>query len=347
VPPDRPRSSRRSPLRQLLKAGLILFTRLARGLERVSPRLDGLLREIVARAYDAQETRLLHETVVTMRVGEARFRLCLVRGHRVAHEYASLAQRDEPYEPLATACLTRALGGLPDPVFMDIGAFMGYFTCYAAALLRDRRPVFAVESNPVFCAAIEQSLALNGFRNATVLPAALADRPRPVTVSDAAVLPGDGAASRGAVVEAVTLDELCARNGIAPTVLKIDVHGAEGGVVGGMSRVCRESVQLVLLELHALALYGPHSPGVTRLGLLDALDGYGFASFHLAGHRGLRQTGMTGFFDQGRFAYVPVTPETRELLLFDRAQDVLIVASKDPELTRLLGPPIDLGTAVG
>jgi hypothetical protein len=53
---------------------------------------------------------------------------------------------------------------------------MGYFTCYAAALLRDQRPVSAVESNPVFCNAIRQAATLNGFTRVRVLQAALSDR---------------------------------------------------------------------------------------------------------------------------------------------------------------------------
>ena len=248
---------------------------------------------------------------------------------------------------MATLCLTRLLQELPDPVFMDIGAFIGYFSCYAAALQRDERPVFAVESNPRFSDAIEQAVALNGFERLRVLREALADHSTAVTIDDTAVLstsePGPGRRT----VQAISLDDLCARERIAPTVLKIDVHGAEGNVIRGMSRVCRESVEIVLLELHALHFYKPYSPGITRLELLDLLEEYGFSLYYVAGHRWERNSGISAYLEEGRFAYVPLTRETRQFLLFDRPLDVLILASKAADLAALLGPAVDICTAIG
>jgi len=338
----------RSPARRVLRAGFSLLAALSRLLERVSPSLNDVLFESFESAYELErQVMIARQEVITVVVGETRFQLCVIGGHEIAHaDYLPLAGNGEVYEPVATACLTHLLRGLPDPVFVDVGAFIGYFTCYGAALLADRRPVFAVESNPVFCEAIRQAVRLNGFRHVRVLEAALADHSGSVTVDDTAVLPMDGSRSSGQAVQAVTFDDLCAREGIAPTVLKIDVHGAEGTVLRGMSRVCRESVQAVLLELHALRFFEPHSPGVSRLDLLELLEELGFSLFHVAGHRWERSSGIAHYLEQGRFAYVPLTRETRELLLFDRPVDVLVLASKvDP--AGLLGPSVELAAAVG
>jgi hypothetical protein len=56
---------------------------------------------------------------------------------------------------------------------------------------------------------------------------------------------------------------------------------------------------------------------------------------------------MKAHLEQGRFAYVPVTAVNRELLLLDRQVEVLILASKIRDLTEILGPSVDLPTAVG
>jgi hypothetical protein len=44
---------------------------------------------------------------------------------------------------------------------------------------------------------------------------------------------------------------------------------------------------------------------------------------------------------------VPVTAQTTQLLLFYRPGDMLILASKIPDLAAPLGPSVDLATAVG
>jgi hypothetical protein len=56
---------------------------------------------------------------------------------------------------------------------------------------------------------------------------------------------------------------------------------------------------------------------------------------------------MATYLEEDRFAYVPLTRETRELLLFDRPLDVLVIASKTPGLAELLEPSVDISTAVG
>src|SRR5919198_2394166 len=150
-------------LRRLLKVGVPLFARFSRSLERISPRLGDLLLEITETAHNVQQQSMIARREVTLHVGETTFRVCLAGGREVAGEYLSLAAKGEVYEPVATACLTRLLQRLPEPTFVDVGAYAGYFTCYAASLLGDRRPVFAVESNPIFCEAIRHAVALNGF----------------------------------------------------------------------------------------------------------------------------------------------------------------------------------------
>jgi FkbM family methyltransferase len=51
-------------------------------------------------------------------------------------------------------------------------------------------------------------------------------------------------------VRGITFDAWCRETGVFPTVVKIDVHGGEGMVLGGMKEALRGSVRHVFLELH-------------------------------------------------------------------------------------------------
>ena len=61
------------------------------------------------------------------------------------------------------ARLTRLLQRTATPQFMDPGAFLGYYACYASALLGGREEVHAIESNPLYANAIRESARVNGF----------------------------------------------------------------------------------------------------------------------------------------------------------------------------------------
>jgi FkbM family methyltransferase len=323
---------------------------------RVCRVLDGAAPGVTDRLGAALETahtyhraiRIGRSDVLTMRVGETRFRLCLAGGSEEAHRvYVPLAREGKTYEPTLIACLSQFLLRLPDPAFMDVGAFMGYFTFYAAALLKDQRPVWAVESNPVHCRALRRAVALNSFTRVQVLQAALSDRPRVVTIDDTAVVPAQERGRRGPSVQAITLDELCAQRSIAPTILKMDVYGAEGMVMRGMSRLLHETIRVVLLELHPVHECQLYSPGFTRAGIINCLERFGFSVYHVAGHRGDDHSGLAAYREQGRFAYLPVTAATLQPLLFDRSLEVLILACKGLGVGEFLGPPVDLEAVVG
>jgi hypothetical protein len=105
-----------------------------------------------------------------------------------------------------------------------------------------------------------------------------------------------------------------------------------------MSRLLRDAIQVILLELHALHEYQPHSPDVTRVELLEWLEQCGFSVFHVAGHVWEHLSGLKTHLEQGRFAYVPVTAATRQQLLYDRPVEILMVASKTPDTERAPRP---------
>lgn len=100
-------------------------------------------------------------------------------------------------------------------------------------------------------------------------------------------------------VAGVALDEWASDHDFWPTVVKIDVHGAEGLVLRGMKEALARSVRHVLLELHTPDMLVDSS----HREIVELLEGAGFDLFEVRGFR--RHTGTL----------VPVTGQVRDDLL--------------------------------
>lgn len=306
-----------------------------RWLNRAAPRLvrfgSRILKEELARS------RLADPAAVRIAVGDVRFMLSLTGAHQEGPDYERFSKTGDAYEPIMLACLTRLLQRSPPPRFMDVGAYLGYYTCYVSALLGDQQDVYAVESNPLYADAIRESVRINGFSRVGVFQAALSDRVEPVGIDGLTIR--HGADAKDAVLT-VTLDDLCDRNRLRPTVIKMDVHGAEGKILLGMPNTLA-NVDVVLLELHRLAWLQQYSPGVTRAETLDALENAGLKLHYVAGHsRGAPKYARPDFQEltAGRgYSYRRLDRQARDLLLFDRL-DEFVIALRHDSIEALLGP---------
>jgi FkbM family methyltransferase len=212
-----------------------------------------------------------------------RFDLYVVEGAPWAHRvYSRWADGTEVFELVMLECLTRLLGQAQRPVFMDVGAFMGHYACYAAALLGDTEDVYAVESNPHYHACILRSIELNGFSRVKVFNAVLSDTVEAAAIEGQTVRLFDDS---GETNQTVTLDELCGREGISPSVIKIDVHGSEGKVLMGAREVIGRSAEYILLELHPRQTLREYSAEIDWHDILALFWQLGFHVFQIAGHR--------------------------------------------------------------
>ena len=132
----------------------------------------------------------------------------------------------------------------PNDVFFDVGAHIGFFSICAGAL---GARVVAVEPCPRSAARLRTNVRLNGL-DAVVVEAAAWDEGGSVGLADGgsskelSVIPGDD-------VVATTLDDIAERHGM-PTVMKLDVEGAESRVLAGARRILAEASPIVLCELH-------------------------------------------------------------------------------------------------
>jgi FkbM family methyltransferase len=171
---------------------------------------------------------------------------------------------------------------LPEPGrVVDLGAHIGTFTLYAAALGHE---VAAVDASARNVALLRQSVAANAFRRVHVVHAAVSDAPGelrftefgPYGVVSTPLLDWPTVA-----VKAVTLDGLLDDLGWdGVDVVKMDIEGSEIAALRGMrNALSRERTRLILESNgHTLNLFG-HSPGT----LLEELCAAGYRTWQVRG----------------------------------------------------------------
>ena len=162
--------------------------------------------------------------------------------------------RNGTFEPEETALIARLLDRVDR--FIDIGANLGYYTCVA---LQKGRRVLAVEPQPLNLKGLYRNLLSNGWQDRVeVMPVALSDAPGLLTLYGASGPSASllrnwaGYSPRYSQVVAVsTLDNLVAGRFEGERLLiKIDVEGAEYGVLRGAAATLQRDVRPVwLLEV--------------------------------------------------------------------------------------------------
>ncbi|WP_306332749.1 FkbM family methyltransferase [Streptomyces sp. KL118A] len=167
-------------------------------------------------------------------------------GHRFAVDTQDLIQRYVylfgAWEPHMTRWLRGRLGA--GDVFVDVGANVGYFAVLGAGLVGPRGRVVAIEASPAFHDRLLRNAELNGHANIRAVNAAVSDAHKRLTFILASsnnmgansIVPYDGPAESTFEAEASPLPELLEPAELAEArVIKIDVEGAEGGVVRGLA----------------------------------------------------------------------------------------------------------------
>jgi FkbM family methyltransferase len=148
----------------------------------------------------------------------------------------------------------------PGDHFVDAGANIGYFTLSAARFVGASGRVDAFEPQPQNLARLRTNLARNNLSDCVrVHPVALSDRAGEVQIYTAAddvdnhgtssifreaAWDASGRAVQSIAVRAERMDEMLA--GTKPTLIKMDVEGAEPLVAGGVSGLLETSPQIIL-----------------------------------------------------------------------------------------------------
>ncbi|EPH46298.1 FkbM family methyltransferase [Streptomyces aurantiacus] len=167
-------------------------------------------------------------------------------GARLAVDTRDLIQRYVymfgVWEPNMTRWLRSRLR--PGDTFVDVGANIGYFSVLASRLVGPAGRVVAVEASPAFHERLLGQVRLNACGNVRAVNAAVSDREETLTFILASshnmgansIVPYAGPAESTFDIEARPLPELLTHEEITTArVVKIDVEGAEGGVIRGMA----------------------------------------------------------------------------------------------------------------
>lgn len=195
----------------------------------------------------------------------------------------------------------RALVRPGDTVF-DVGAHIGRFSLLIEQLVGPAGRIFAFEPVPDTYWSLRECLALNRSTRVIAEQAAICDRvgqaqmncfapalsswntlgtPVMKTPAGQAVVPGEQV-----VVPALTLDHICARDGIERIdFLKVDVEGFEAAVFRGAARLLREQrIGRICFEISQAPLAGAGSSAREVFGVLES-HGYSIYQYEPQGRR--------------------------------------------------------------
>jgi len=135
--------------------------------------------------------------------------------------------------------------------FLDLGAFMGYYSCLLGKLFESRDITFhAIESNQVYCNLINKNIEENKLSNVNLINATLSDKSETLYIENESVKKNN-TNNQLSKTQSTTLDSICKQFSIKPEIMKIDVHGFEGKVLNGFKNNLVENSKVILLELHS------------------------------------------------------------------------------------------------
>lgn len=142
----------------------------------------------------------------------------------------------------------------PGSLVIDVGANVGFFSLRFAKWVGVNGRVIAIEPEERNCANLASAIEREGVAHRVdVRKAVAAAAPGQMRLEINPLHPADHKLSRdgtGVVVEAVTVDGLVQESGFVPSLIKIDVQGAEMLVLEGASSVLKTTHPALFVELH-------------------------------------------------------------------------------------------------
>lgn len=170
--------------------------------------------------------------------------------------------------------------------FLDVGANIGYYTALASARVGAQGKIVALEPDPENFRFLERTVAANPARNITCIQKAASDAAGTLRLYISATNRGDNRlwayedSDDSYDVEVSTVDNMLAERGIRSVdLVKMDVQGYEGRVLGGMTETLGRSERLILLT--EFWPFGLRSAGTAPEAVLETLRRYGMRLYTL------------------------------------------------------------------
>lgn len=174
----------------------------------------------------------------------------------------------------------------PDDIFWDIGANLGVYSCLASDKVREG-DIISVEPNPQNADLLRTNLSLNDATNAKTLEIAISDSNGTIDFSvpqrqdfspRGTIAPNDNEEIKTVEIEQRRLQQAIEEFDLpAPTVMKIDIEGAEALAVDGF-RGAVDQCRVIFSEIHTNedAAQSIYSYGMTLDEYCSRLESFGF-----------------------------------------------------------------------
>ena len=164
---------------------------------------------------------------------------------------------------------------------LDVGAHIGLVTLPAARMASEGRSVYAFEPASANIRHLRSHVARNKVSNVVVVDALVGaedlesvrffEDPNKANGQNAQVIKKSAAAFVASHKRQVTLDRFCKTRGLHPEIIKIDVEGAEVGVLRGAAGILRRDRPRVFLSVHPRELELMGSSEAELVALIDEL----------------------------------------------------------------------------
>lgn len=176
-------------------------------------------------------------------------------------------------------------------VFIDVGAYIGYYSILARESVGDTGKVIAFEPHPENYKRLLKNIRLNSWDNVIAENIALSDKKEKVYLSpflnsdftSFSIIPSKG---EFVEVEAIPFDEYAKKHNVKPDLIKIDAEGAEFKILKGMKETLQKYHPIIICEIHPQHL---SKLGIDVTTLFTYLQEYGYR-FSLIKDKPLRLT---------------------------------------------------------
>jgi FkbM family methyltransferase len=140
----------------------------------------------------------------------------------------------------------------PGMVCFDIGANVGFYTLLLSKMAGNQGLVVAFEPVPKNCDLLRRQVGMNSCKNVVLQELALADFDGSANFDPTESSSQGHLAEKGLLnVRCARIDSLVAAGEIpAPEIMKIDVEGAEVGVLSGAREVIARNKPVIFLATH-------------------------------------------------------------------------------------------------
>ncbi len=172
-------------------------------------------------------------------------------------------------------------------VVVDIGANIGYYALIASKRVGDTGTVFAFEPDPTNFAFLKKNVEANGLKNLVLERKAVSNSTSRVRLFLSDNNPGDHRiydspkGHKRIEVDSVRLDDYFKKHDKRVDVIKMDIQGAEGTALAGMSSLLKETGIRIFTEFRPAAL---RECGTPPWHFARLLSDFGFTLYEIHEH---------------------------------------------------------------